>query len=118
MKNASQPLLPLSDERFQSITNQIFGTYANIDTALAHTLRLSGDLVETAQEIGLEPNVSQALFADVSVCLGTMLQTRKEFLKVHRRAHSIRSRTTKAWEGCPFSLDEEPVAPPVLRAVS
>ncbi|NWK94349.1 hypothetical protein DM806_01340 [Sphingobium lactosutens] len=108
MPESEETILPLDRDRFLTLTESVFGTYTHIDAAMAHTLRLAGDMVETAGEIGLEPNVSQSLFNDLTSCLGTMLLSRQQFLKVHRRAHAIRKRTTVAWEGCPYTIDSEP----------
>lgn len=117
-KTRSEQPLPVTHERFISLSDQILGTYNRIDKALAHTLRLSSELVETADEMGLEPQVGQALFADLTNCVGSMVLSRQQFLKVHRRAHSIRKNTTVAWEGCPFAFDGEPATIPVLKAVA
>ncbi|WIW90463.1 hypothetical protein K3M67_20840 (plasmid) [Sphingobium sp. V4] len=120
MPKTKESVLPLDRDRFLTLTESVFGTYTHIDAAMAHTLRLAGDMVETAGEIGLEPNVSQSLFDDLKNCIGTLLLSRQQFLKVHRRAHSIRQRTTVAWEGCPYTIDGEPAtsaAPVQLKAV-
>lgn len=118
----TEQLLPLAREKFVSLTEQLFGGYAKIDAALAHTFRLAGEMVETADEIGLEPQIGQALFADLTRCADSIVLSRQQFLKVHRRAHKIRQSTTVGWEGCPFFFDGEPpvtaTAPTPLRSVA
>lgn len=109
--------LPLSREKFLDLTNQMFGAYRHIDTALAHTLRMTSDMVETAGDIGLQPESGQLLFDDLSACLTRMVETRRQLLSAHRRAHVIRKRTTQAWEGCP-PLSAEPAQVVALAAVA
>lgn len=113
--------LPLNTDKFHALTRQVFSTYTKLDAALAHTLRLSGDMVETAGEIGLEADVGQALFNELTKCVDTIVLSRQQFLKAHRRAHVIRKRTTVGWEGCPFGFDGEPAvahSAPALRSVA
>lgn len=93
--------LPLSREQFHDLTGQVFGAYRKLDAALVQTLRLTSDMVETADIIGLEPETGQLLFSDFSACLDNMVETRQKLLKAHRRAHVIRLRSKQAKEGCP-----------------
>lgn len=100
--NAIDWQMPVTHERFLHLTAQISGGYSKLDTALAHTLRMAGDMVETAEQMGLSPQVGQALFTDLARCTDAIIQSRSQFLKAHRRAHKIRRSTTVAWEGCPI----------------
>lgn len=75
---AANTSLKLSDARFLQLTAQVRQVYERIDGALAQALRLNADMIETAQEIGLEPEVGQKLFVDLTECVGTMMQSRED----------------------------------------
>jgi hypothetical protein len=91
----------LSREDFLALTGKLNGAYRHLDAALAHTLEMAGDMVRVASKNGLQPETGQLLFDDLTSCLGTMVQTRSQLVKAHRRAHVIRGRSTQAMEGCP-----------------
>lgn len=99
---AAQSQLNLSDQRFLTLTTQVKQVYDRIDGALAQTLRLNADMIETAQEIGLEPEVGQKLFVELNDCVGTMMVSREKMVAAHTRATGIRMRTSQAAraDGC------------------
>lgn len=92
----------LSELRFTSLTTQIRQVYERIDSALVQALKLNADMIETAQEIGLEPEVGQKLFAELGECVGTMMASREKMVAAHTRATGIRMRTDQAAraDGC------------------
>lgn len=99
---AAESEMHLSDQRFQQLTGQVKQVYDKIDGALIDTLLLNAAMIETAQEIGLEPEVGQKLFADFNDCLTTMMDSRQKMVTAHTRATGIRMRTNQAvrGEGC------------------
>lgn len=99
---AAQTEMHLSDQRFHQLTGQVKQVYDKIDGALIDTLLLNAAMIETAQEIGLEPEVGQKLFADFNDCLTTMMDSRQKMVTAHTRATVIRMRTNQAVrsEGC------------------
>ncbi len=118
---AAQSELKLGNQRFLELTGQVKTVYDRIDGALAQTLRLNADMIETAQEIGLEPEVGQKLFVELNDCVGTMMMSRDKMVAAHTRATGIRMRTDQAAraDGCwpwPTGSAEEKVA--ALRSVA
>lgn len=99
---AAQSELHLSEERFTSLTAQVKQVYERIDGALVQTLKLNAEMIETAQEIGLEPEIGQKLFAEITDCVGTMMTSREKMVAAHTRATGIRMRTDQAAraDGC------------------
>ncbi|HEX7857680.1 MAG TPA: hypothetical protein VF503_28725 [Sphingobium sp.] len=116
---AAKSELQLDECRFLQLTQDLKKAYEQIDGALAQTLRLNADMVDTAQEIGLEPEIGQKLFLDLTDCIGTMVDTRQKMVAVHTRATAIRMRTSQAAraDGCwpPIGASEEA---PTLRSVA
>jgi|DeeseametaMP0747_FD_contig_21_552966_length_684_multi_5_in_0_out_0_1 hypothetical protein len=106
--SSSDRKIELSREDFHALTGQLFGAYHKLDDALAHTLQMAGEMVRTASQSGLQPESGQLLFDDITSCLDTMVASRKQLVKAHRRAHVIRMRTTQAFEGCPPPYAAEP----------
>lgn len=97
--------LRLTDQRFHQLTGQLRDAYAKLDGTLIDTLLLNAAMIETAQEIGLEPEVGQKLFADFNDCLVTLMDGRQKMVSAHTRATAIRMRTSQAEraDGCwPF----------------
>lgn len=99
---AAHSELHLSEQRFTSLTAQVKQVYERIDGALVHTLKLNAEMIETAQEIGLEPEIGQKLFSDFNECVGTMMASREKMVVAHTRATGIRMRTDQAAraDGC------------------
>jgi hypothetical protein len=60
---AAHSQLHLTDVRFVALTGQVKTVYERIDGAMVEALRLNANMIETAQEMGLEPEVGQKLFA-------------------------------------------------------
>jgi len=114
---AAHSQLKLSDQRFLQLTTQVKQVYDRIDGALAQTLRLNADMIETAQEIGLEPEVGQKLFVDLNECVGTMMVSREKMVAAHTRATGIRMRTDQAVraDGCWPWLSGSAEEPTVTR---
>jgi hypothetical protein len=117
---AAQSELQLTDARFVALTGQVKVVYERIDGALVEALRLNAEMIETAQEIGLEPEVGQKLFLELNECVGTMIISRQQMVAVHSRATGIRMRTSQAVraDGCwpwPSGIDSEKAAPTNLR---
>lgn len=116
---AAAQKLHLTDTRFEELTAQLRGVYETLDSALVRSLRLHADMVETAQEIGLEPEEGQKLFVECTSCTGAIVDSRKRMVDVHTRATIIRMRTNQAergwgcWDGM---TQEEPVKQ--LRSVA
>lgn len=106
---AATSKLRLSEQRFHSLTSQVRQVYERIDGALVQTLKLNADMIETAQEIGLEPEIGQKLFAELGECFGTMIASRERMVAAHTRATAIRMRTSQAAraDGCwPWDDDD------------
>jgi hypothetical protein len=123
--------LHLGHERFVELNSALRESYSRLDSALAHSLRMAAAMIETAQEIGLEPEKGQKLFRKLQAFSGNVMSSRDDLISVHLEATKIRMRTDQAVvaEGCypykPYGLtSDEPdlgeVAQPVqkLRAVS
>ena len=54
--------LYLGHKRFLELNGQLRETYERLDGTLAHALRMTAAMIDTAQEIGLEPERGQKLF--------------------------------------------------------
>jgi hypothetical protein len=96
---AARSDLQLSDNRFLSLTAQVKQVYDHIDSALIEALQLNVEMIRTAQEIGLEPEVGQKLFAELDECVGTIMDSRQKMVVAHTRATGIRMRTNQATRG-------------------
>ncbi len=92
----------LTDARFSALTAQVKHVYEWIDGALVEALRLNAEMIEAAQEMGLEPEVGQKLFFELNDCVGTMMASRQKMVSAHGRATGIRLRTNQAAraDGC------------------
>jgi hypothetical protein len=99
---AAHSEMHLSDGRFTSLTSQLKQVYERIDGALVETLRLNAEMIETCQEMGLEPEVGQRLFVELNDCVGTIVESRQKMVVAHTRATGIRMRTNQAAraDGC------------------
>lgn len=120
---AADSKLHLSDARFAALTTQVKQVYDRLDGALIEALRLNADMIVTAQEIGLEPEIGQKLFSELNDCVGTMMTSRQQMVRAHTRATGIRMRTNQAirGDGCwPWpseGIETEAVTAPIhLRA--
>lgn len=91
--------LYLDDKTYGDLTQKVKEAYDRIDGALAHTLRLNADMIETAQQIGLEPELGQKLFVDFNDCIDTMMTSRQKMVAAHTRATGIRMKTNQAETG-------------------
>jgi hypothetical protein len=89
----------MTDAQFVSLTTQVKEVYERIDGALVETLRLNAEMIRTAQQIGLEPEVGQRLFSELSACVDTMMTSRQQMVAAHTRATAIRMRTNQAARG-------------------
>jgi hypothetical protein len=99
---AAQSRLHLTNERFVALTTQVQSVYARLDGAMVEALRLNANMIETAQEIGLEPEVGQKLFGEFNECVGAMMVSREKMVAAHTRSTGIRMRTNQAAraDGC------------------
>lgn len=119
---AAKSTLILDDRTFRDLTMKVREAYDRIDGALVHTLRLNADMIETARDIGLEPEVGQKLFLDFNDCIDTMMVSRQKMVTAHTRATGIRMRTNQAetgvgcWPG--ISTDTAAERKPALRSVA
>lgn len=105
--------IEMDREDFHRLTGRLFGAYQKLDDTLAHALDMASDMVRTASRSGLQPETGQLLFNDVAQVVDTIVASRKQLVKTHRRAHVIRMRSTQAFEGCPppYSADTDKVVP-------
>lgn len=105
--------LYLGHERFLELNGQLRETYARLDDTLALSLRMMASMIDTAQEIGLEPERGQKLFRKLQTFSGNVMSSREDLISVHLEATRIRMRTDQAVvsEGCypykPYGLDDE-----------
>lgn len=102
----------LGRENFLRLTRQMNNTYVKLDETLAHTLRMTADMIDTAQQIGLEPERGQKLFKRLAKCSDSMMATRDDVIAAHLEATRIRMRTDQAEtaDGCypyPYGQVEE-----------
>ncbi len=69
-------------------------------------------MIDTAQEIGLEPERGQKLFKKLQNFSGNVMSSREELISVHLEATRIRMRTDQAVvaDGCypyyPYKIDD------------
>lgn len=129
-QRAESSELYLGHERFLELNGQLRETYARLDDTLAHSLRMMASMIETAQEIGLEPEKGQKLFRKLQTFSGNVMASREDLISVHLEATRIRMRTDQAVvaEGCypyyPYKIDDgqseaaDRSAEPTLRAVA
>jgi hypothetical protein len=94
--------LYLGHERFVELNGALQETYERLDGTLAHSLRMMAAMVETAHEIGLEPERAQKLFKKLQDFSGNVMSSREDLISVHLEATRIRMRTDQAVvsEGC------------------
>lgn len=99
---AAKSHLVLGRANYLRLTRQMNETYVKLDAALAHTLRMAADMVDTAQQIGLEPEKGQKLFVRLAQCSESMLASRNAVVAAHLEATRIRMRTDQAVtaDGC------------------
>ena len=107
----------LGHERFLELNGALRETYQRLDGTLAHSLRMMAAMIDTAQEIGLEPERGQKLFKKLQNFSGNVMSSRDDLISVHLEATRIRMRTDQAVvaDGCypykPYALDaDQPVA--------
>ena len=113
-QRADNAELYLGHKRFVELNSALRESYSQLDSALAHSLRMAAAMVETAQEIGLEPEKGQKLFRKLQAFSGNVMSSRDDLIAVHLEATRIRMRTDQAVvaEGCypykpyGFSSDE------------
>ena len=110
----------VTDEQFHRLTDKIKGTYSRLDQTRCDALRLEAELLEVAEEIGLEPKLTQEIITRSSICLETMRDTRKNLVAVHNFTTGIRMQTNQAERGvgCYGSLDKADESKPDLRVVA
>jgi hypothetical protein len=105
--------LYLGHERFLELNGALQETYERLDGTLAHSLRMMAAMVETAQEIGLEPERGQKLFRKLQNFSGNVMSSRDDLISVHLEATRIRMRTDQAVvaDGCypykPYGIETE-----------
>lgn len=111
-QRAESSELYLGHERFVELNGQLRETYERLDGTLAHSLRMMASMIETAQEIGLEPEKGQKLFRKLQTFSGNVMSSREDLISVHLEATRIRMRTDQAVvaEGCypyyPYKIDD------------
>lgn len=93
---AANSELYLGREHFQKLSQQMKEAYQKLDGTLAHTLRMTAEMVDTANEIGLEPEKGQKLFRNLTNCSASMMNTRDELITAHLEATRIRLKTDQA----------------------
>lgn len=100
---ATNSTLILGRQRFLKLSGEMSEAYLKLDKALTHTLRLTADMIETAYEIGLEPDKGHKLFDGLANCANGMMSTRKDLIAAHLESTRIRMRTDQAEtaDGCP-----------------
>ncbi len=116
-ERAERSELHLGHQRFLELNGALQETYERLDGTLAHSLRMMAAMIDTAQEIGLEPERGQKLFKKLQNFSGNVMSSREELISVHLEATRIRMRTDQAVvaDGCypykPYGLDaDQPVA--------
>ncbi|CAM5449567.1 hypothetical protein ACFSUK_23235 [Sphingobium scionense] len=120
-ERAAKSEMHMSDDTFFALSGQVHDAYVKLDDVLAHTLRMSADMIDTARTIGLAPEQGQKLFKRFHGCIDTMMQSREQLLGAHLEATKIRMKTNQAEraDGCysPWSALEEKQAD-ALRLVA
>lgn len=112
-QRADKSELYLGHERFLEINGALRETYERLDSTLAHSLRMMAAMIDTAHEIGLEPERGQKLFRKLQTFSGNVMSSREDLISVHLEATRIRMRTDQAVvsEGCypykPYGMDED-----------
>ena len=105
--------LYLGHQRFLELNGALQETYERLDGTLAHSLRMMAAMIDTAQEIGLEPERGQKLFKKLQDFSGNVMSSREDLISVHLEATRIRMRTDQAvvGAGCypykPYGLNED-----------
>lgn len=129
-ERANNAELHLGHERFVELNGALRETYERLDGALAHSLRMMASMIDTANEIGLEPERGQKLFRKLQTFSGNVMASREDLISVHLEATRIRMRTDQAVvaDGCypyyPYKIDDgqaeaaDHAESPTLRAVA
>lgn len=129
-ERAQNSELYLGHERFTELNGALRETYERLDGTLAHSLRMMAAMIDTANEIGLEPERGQKLFRKLQAFSGNVMSSREDLIAVHLEATRIRMRTDQAVvaDGCypyyPYKIDDgqaeaaDKTAEPTLRAVA
>ena len=99
---AAKSELYLGRKRFLELNSQLQETYAHLDSAISQALRMTASMVDTAHEIGLEPEKAQKLLRKLGAFNNNVLDSRDELISAHLEATKIRMRTDQAVtsEGC------------------
>lgn len=111
-QRADKSELYLGHERFLEINGALRETYERLDSTLAHSLRMMAAMIDTAHEIGLEPERGQKLFRKLQTFSGNVMSSREDLISVHLEATRIRMRTDQAVvsDGCypyyPYKIDD------------
>ena len=111
-ERAASSELYLGHQRFLELNGALQETYERLDGTLAHSLRMMAAMIDTAQEIGLEPERGQKLFKKLQNFSGNVMSSREELISVHLEATRIRMRTDQAVvaDGCypyyPYKIDD------------
>lgn len=95
-ERAANSELHLGRERFLQLSQQMMEAYEKLDGTLAHTLRMTAEMVDTAHQIGLEPEKGQKLFRNLTSCSNSMMNTRDELIAAHLESTRIRLQTDQA----------------------
>jgi hypothetical protein len=111
-ERATKSELYLGHDRFVELNGALRETYERLDGTLAHSLRMMAAMIDTAQEIGLEPERGQKLFRKLQQFSGNVMSSREDLISVHLEATRIRMRTDQAVvaDGCypnPFPRSAE-----------
>ncbi len=129
-QRANNSELYLGHERFLELNGALRETYERLDGTLSHSLRMMAAMIDTAQEIGLEPERGQKLFRKLQTFSGNVMSSREDLISVHLEATRIRMRTDQAVvaDGCypyyPYKIDDgqaeaaDQSEGPALRAVA
>ena len=111
-ERAANAKFHLGRERYLELTGQLRETYEKLDGTLSHALRMTAAMIDTCQEMGLEPEKGQKLFIGLSKFSEGIIANREELISAHLEATKIRMRTDQAVtnDGCypwPFGEVEE-----------
>jgi hypothetical protein len=104
--------LHLGHQRFVELNGALRETYERLDGTLSQSLRMMAAMIDTAQEIGLEPERGQKLFRKLQTFSGNVMSSREDLIAVHLEATRIRMRTDQAVvaDGCypyrPYQIDD------------
>ena len=111
-QRAENSELHLGHKRFLELNGALRETYERLDGTLSHSLRMMAAMIDTAQEIGLEPERGQKLFRKLQAFSGNVMSSRDDLISVHLEATRIRMRTDQAVvaDGCypyyPYKIDD------------